>query len=38
MMSPALCNKECCDLDRSSMAAEADFFFKIGFLDMNEAA
>jgi hypothetical protein len=35
-MSLALWSKECCDLDRSRMAAEADFFLRIGFLQMKE--
>ena len=36
IMSPTLCNNDCCDLDLSRMAAEADLFFKIGFFEMNE--
>jgi hypothetical protein len=33
-MPPTLCKRECCDLSR--IAAEADFFLRIDFLEMKE--
>jgi len=35
-MSLARCKRECCDLDRSKMTADADFFFKLDFLEIKD--
>lgn len=36
MISPARCRSVCCDLDRSRMTAEADFFFKLDFFQIQD--
>jgi hypothetical protein len=35
-MAPACFSNECDEMERCSIACEADFFFRIGFLSMKE--